>query len=1105
MNKVEAVQQKAILVLGMHRSGTSALTRVFNLLGVDLGENLLRPGQDNRLGYWEHAGAVIINEELLSGLNRSWDDIRALPDGWQRSPPGREAKRKIISLIRRDFGASSLWAIKDPRLCRLAPLWLESAAELDVKLHVVFALRSPEEVIGSLNARDGLAPETARLNWFEHFVEAEYFTRGLPRSMVIYDELLTDWRAVMKKVAADLALRWEEPYEVAAPRIDSFLNRGERHHFSSGSALMRDATEQLYESCVAYAKGLCDWNSIETLVDTYRSVSQVFLGVVENQAAVVGGLVSKMEGAEATARESQARIQGLTEQAAKWERQVFGLLETVHGKDTQIGYRDEHSRARELDMRRRDDTIREKEAQVAALNDALRESGAELEGHREAVRENRRQLDLLRIVEQQKDALLQERREVIEGNASHINTLNASLHEKIARVNELHHEIALRDRRIEGLECRINELQAELGKVSDSLSASHSTVDALKSSTSWRLTRPLRALRTALKPEKQTQWGDCTDPLHGTENSSDPGKSIVAPPSDVVSRAPVSAADLHSNFKPLLEEADNAPAVQRVDDIASELGISYGAGSGLATSGAAHRFALNGVSAPIPILSTPHCGYVANAIQLALHRAGIPSKLLFEMPEGRYENVPHFVVCPQMFDRLPDLYVAFQMEQSVSSRWFTKEYLRKLENSFAILDYSLTNIEFLQKQGLHAKQIYHVPIAHVQGYGGPVKPAEQEYDVLFYGDIENERRKRFIAELRKVCTVKVHNSLFDKDLHAELKRARLVVNIHYYEGALLETTRLWECVSLGQLVVSETSADMDQHPDLSQLVDFIGVDDVASMVERVQYWLANDKERHQRLEQNTEYLKNSHNQFDYHFYRFLLASDNISFEDFWELAGRKVKLPGDKLCLNLPEYIVRSRSFDRDNRFGFARFIGLRHDKGWIGCAMSYKLMLKLAKQEGLTKVAICEDDVEFPPDFEERWTRILEHLAEPTCKCDIFSGLMANLHAEASVAQTYEKNGIRYIQMDKMISMVFNVYGTEVFDLADAWDDSDRNENTNTIDRYLETQTGLKVLTTLPFLVGHKEDLHSTLWGFQNTEYSLLIAESNALLAEKLSSHLGR
>ena len=505
---------------------------------------------------------------------------------------------------------------------------------------------------------------------------------------------------------------------------------------------------------------------------------------------------------------------------------------------------------------------------------------------------------------------------------------------------------------------------------------------------------------------------------------------------------------------------------------------------------------------PIVILTTLHCLYVAQAISTALSRIGIESQIIHGRPIRGYTDDPHFVICPQMFAQLPRFYIALQMEQSVSSRWFTDEYLRMLENSLAILDYSTVNISFLKLKGLSPRQIYYLPIGYIADYGPDPDHALEDCDVVFYGDASNGRRQKFLRELKKYCRVKIINNLFGAPLHTALARARIVINIHYYAGALLETTRIWECLSLHKLVISERSSDMNQHNDLMPLIDFVDIDDVSGMVERVRYWLSNDSLRRQRISENRLLLQQQPNRFDYFFYRFLLATDNITFEDFWHQAGHKAKLPSDTICLTLPEYVERTAEFNKDNYFGFSCFPGLRHTQSWLGCAMSYKLMIMLARQQRLPQVTICEDDVEFPTGFAARWRDIRNHLDDQDMDWDIFSGLMADLNKDVRILETHIYQGHHFAIIDKLISTVFNVYHQRVFDTIAQWDQTNHDVTTNTIDRYLESHGAIKVLTIAPFLVGHKESQESTLWGTQNSIYTDLIVASSQLLKEKIRAY---
>lgn len=73
------------------------------------------------------------------------------------------------------------------------------------------------------------------------------------------------------------------------------------------------------------------------------------------------------------------------------------------------------------------------------------------------------------------------------------------------------------------------------------------------------------------------------------------------------------------------------------------------------------------------ILTTKHTSFIAHLIAENLSKVGIQSKIIFEIPKAGYAtNQWYIVICPQIFERLPEHYLAFQMEQSVSSRWFTE-------------------------------------------------------------------------------------------------------------------------------------------------------------------------------------------------------------------------------------------------------------------------------------------------------------------------------------------------------------------------------------------------------------------------------------------------
>lgn len=503
---------------------------------------------------------------------------------------------------------------------------------------------------------------------------------------------------------------------------------------------------------------------------------------------------------------------------------------------------------------------------------------------------------------------------------------------------------------------------------------------------------------------------------------------------------------------------------------------------------------------PTYILTTKHCIFVAELIKRNLEKAGFPASIIFEAPASGFEPSLHFVICPQIFTTLPGTYIAFQMEQSVSSRWFEESYLRILENSYAIFDYSTLNVQFLQDKGLSLKQIYYTPISYIPHYA-PTAQTKKEYDILFYGDANNERRKEYLAALKKKYKTKVISNIFGNDLYNEISKAKLVINIHYYEGALLETTRIYECISRDALVISESSSDIAEHESLQNIVDFTKIGDIDEMTARIDYWLSDEARREQKITLNREALLTAPNEFEYYFQRFLLATDNIDFDTFYNIAGHNIEFKTDYVCLGLPESTERRKDFEKDNDTGFQYFPGLRHSAGWIGCGLSYKFILRKAYEQKFKNITVCEDDVEFLGDWKARFDQIHEHLESQEKEWDIFSGLIANLHADTSIRAIEKFDKFELIHIDKMTSTVLNTYNTSVFPKVMKWDENFRDPYKNTIDRFIESQENIDVITTAPFLVGHKEELMSTLWGFKNSQYTDMIAASTLLLQEKVSA----
>lgn len=219
-----------MLVLGVHRSGTSAMTRVLNLGGASLPMRLKLGGKDNIPGFWEGKLIVGEHEELMTSLGSSWDDIAALPTDWLERESTRRHEDSLLEILRGDFADTRTLVIKDPRASRLVPTWLHVLERFGADPGFVLMIRHPVEVVRSLAARNGFGEHKSLLLWLVYLVEAERDTRGYPRVFVQYEQLLREPEAVLARVREQLGGNWLPSSASVEREIREFVSEEHRHH-----------------------------------------------------------------------------------------------------------------------------------------------------------------------------------------------------------------------------------------------------------------------------------------------------------------------------------------------------------------------------------------------------------------------------------------------------------------------------------------------------------------------------------------------------------------------------------------------------------------------------------------------------------------------------------------------------------------------------------------------------------------------------------------------------------------------------------------------------------------------------------------------------------
>ena len=261
-----------LVIAGMHRSGTSALARSCNLLGVDLGDDFIPTQPDNRSGFWEDAGVKDADDAVLASHGMLWDDVGPLPRPWRDGFGGEEIRERLRVTLAALAARGPLCGVKDPRVSRLLPLWLPLLDGLGVVPAFLIALREPREVARSLARREGLSAPRSLLLWLRYTLEAEHDTRGRRRAFVCFDELLADWRGELARAAHTVGIAWPVKSDDAAAEIGRFLDPSLRHHAASEPPA--DGLERLACEAFVAVRALRDGETPERLaaIDRIRGV-----------------------------------------------------------------------------------------------------------------------------------------------------------------------------------------------------------------------------------------------------------------------------------------------------------------------------------------------------------------------------------------------------------------------------------------------------------------------------------------------------------------------------------------------------------------------------------------------------------------------------------------------------------------------------------------------------------------------------------------------------------------------------------------------------------------------------------------------------------------
>ncbi|CAA6826102.1 MAG: Unknown protein, partial [uncultured Sulfurovum sp.] len=231
----------AYFILGMHRSGTSALAGVLNIMGLEFGSELTKPSEkENPKGFFENIFVQVLNKKIFSENNSSWDDYTFDINNIEKKDIDKYIK-EAKNILKDEFQYVDNFAIKDPRICLLFPIWEQACLDMEIEIKIIIPYRNPLEVAASLKKRNGFSYEFSFILWMKHFLLSENYSRKYNRIFISFDDLIYKTPITLKEILDFLGIDLRKKMQ---ENIDDFLDKNIKHNnipiknFSKDSTLL---------------------------------------------------------------------------------------------------------------------------------------------------------------------------------------------------------------------------------------------------------------------------------------------------------------------------------------------------------------------------------------------------------------------------------------------------------------------------------------------------------------------------------------------------------------------------------------------------------------------------------------------------------------------------------------------------------------------------------------------------------------------------------------------------------------------------------------------------------------------------------------------------
>jgi hypothetical protein len=570
----------------MHRSGTSALSGVLSILGCDAPRTPMPSSEANEKGFFEYVAIYELHKDLLESAGSSWMDWHPFYDGWFGTSRAEEFQQRASDILDKEFGKSRFFVLKDPRMCRLMPFWLDTLQEMEITPLILHTHRNPLDVVASLTRHHNLSRELGLLLWLRHVLDAERDTRGMTRHFTSYNRFLGNWGREVKRLQKGLSMTLPRQSTRAQAEVGNFL-QGSLRHFDTAPESLEDnpavsewisSAFSILERWAEQGEDAADHAELDRITRDLDQAGPVFAELVSSgetsrkklklsetatneMRATLGKLEEQLESAKADAATTEAKAKSL----AGRESEALARLEAAEARITQMETRldaeTSASRQAALDLEASEVTVSRLTEELALTNSTLQQRTAELEQSHRSQSEADQQLARLhsehaealarltgKVTEQETEiARLQEDHKArIDVLSSQLSDRMMALSHSDAKAAELEETVAARFRELAALTRMVQEneersaserlalsqtLDTERRRAAEALTAERQLYEtrlatekktmarkletethrretaeftnmAIKDSTSWRFTAPLRKISSLLRPDK---------------------------------------------------------------------------------------------------------------------------------------------------------------------------------------------------------------------------------------------------------------------------------------------------------------------------------------------------------------------------------------------------------------------------------------------------------------------------------------------------------------------------------------------------------------------------------------------------------------------------